>query len=189
MSPIENPGNDSEEDEGMIEEESKGKTEYSKVATPANLDLSDQMLVLAQEPMVKLAPKAKVSLTAKAKTLANEEEPLTSEDEGKASENVLITKIADCLIDRSDDDSEIEFLVQDIDRVPSSTEAKMITTFEKEVQTYYGDYMAPFRNFLYQLRDKTTREKSKAITKLLKENHSRKLLVAVSGRISTADTR
>jgi hypothetical protein len=53
MIPTENPGNDTGEDEEMMEEENKGKTKYLKVVTLANLDLTDQMLVLAQEPMVK----------------------------------------------------------------------------------------------------------------------------------------
>jgi hypothetical protein len=83
MIPTENPGNDTGEDEEMMEEENKGKTKYLKVVTLANLDLTDQMLVLAQEPMVKPAPKTKASLSAKAKTLAHEEEPLTSKDEVK----------------------------------------------------------------------------------------------------------
>ena len=83
---------------------------------------------------------------------------------------------------------------------------KWITSFNTEFHAslYFGDYMAPFRELLPSLKDKTAHERGAAVLALIKGTFlficfsslshlfigsSFRLLVAVTGHTSTPDIR
>lgn len=69
-----------------------------------------------------------------------------------------------------------------------SNTPQFITTFQQSNldQLYFGDHMAPFRSLMHRLKDSSEQQRSRAIRDLV-VGHHRKVMVAVTGRVS--DTR
>lgn len=93
----------------------------------------------------------------------------------------------------SDEDSDIEFEILEVDRKTTARTAgqqpldsnKLITDFAKEPRVYHGDHMAPFRGIMGS--KESADAKAKKINEKLKSNRSKKLLIAVTGRVATTD--
>jgi hypothetical protein len=154
----------------------------------------ERLKELALTQTTPIRPKSPVTIVSQKEKVASTSriEPASvTLDKGK---NKMIPQVDNDKGDDSESDIDIEmgFELLEMDRTTTYGEKKphdLVTSFDFQPNLYFKDHMAPFRGLMSELKDQTAKEKSEAITKLFRENTSKKLLVATSGHDFTQESR